>query len=78
MSYGYGSSWIPGASQHIRGMKASGTVVAINQDPYAPIFQMADFGIVSDARKVIPALLSELRGRSRGWKQVLDLQEKIL
>lgn len=69
---------ISGASQHLRGMKAAGTVVAINRDPYAPIFQVADFGIVGDACKVIPALLSELRGTSRGWKQILNLQEKIL
>lgn len=62
---------ISGASQHLRGMKAAGTVVAINTDPYAPIFQVADFGIVGDARKVIPVLLSELRGSNSRVKQLI-------
>ncbi|MBI2877818.1 MAG: electron transfer flavoprotein subunit alpha/FixB family protein [Candidatus Tectomicrobia bacterium] len=62
---------ISGASQHLRGMKAASTVVAINTDPYAPIFHVADFGIVGDARKVLPALLSELKGSGSGWEQLL-------
>lgn len=54
---------ISGATQHIVGMKSSDRIVAINKDEEAPIFSLADLGIVGDALKIVPQLTDEVRKR---------------
>jgi len=61
---------ISGSEHHVRGIQDSGTIVAINRDPKAPIFQNSDVGLIADIRDVLPKLIERIR-QAEGSDQAL-------
>ena len=55
---------VSGAMQHVVGMKGASTIIAINKDPEAPIFALADLGVIGDVHAVVPQLIDALKARS--------------
>ncbi len=60
----YIAAGISGATQHMVGMKSAKNIIAVNKDQEAPIFSIADLGIVGDVNKVLPKLIEALRQRA--------------
>ncbi len=60
----YIAAGISGATQHMVGMKSAKNIIAVNKDPEAPIFTIADLGVVGDVQSVLPKLIEAIRSRS--------------